>query len=276
MNALFDPQVPIDKFAEVLAESQAREDPSAGVVDRTVYAKKRNTSGFYDVPHSVYFYYIRVNTDGRLEVSHYFYPNVDPGDDPGDPAKWKPIPHTDAALREIITKLAINARPIKKATPTAPLRVRDPAISGERFENIQWEHKAYIAFFIDEVNWKFHEPPKTDAVVFITQGKDGQRGESNWSFFDAMNLDIEMPKNHSTETDLRSAIAFINHMKADDAARDIGRDALGNPLPGPRPTETQLFQFQMYLDVYFANGASKMTVILDPDGNNLGPPVAPP
>jgi hypothetical protein len=277
MNALFDPQVPVDRMAEFLAENQADDKAKAGIVDRSIYAPKRMTPGYMDVPYSVYFYYVRVNSDAQLEVTHYFYPNVDPDDDPSDPDNWNPIPHTDAALREIITKLALNARPIKRPAPGEQARVRYPPIDGYFFETIEWTHKSYVVFFVDEANWKFHQPPNSDPVVFITTGKDGKVGYPNWSFFDAMNFpDIEMPITGSTDTDERSAIAFINHLKANDDGRDIGEDDQGNPLPVPPPPERQLFQFQMYLKAKFTNGTSKMTVILDPDGTNLGPPVPPP
>ncbi|HST35082.1 MAG TPA: hypothetical protein VLK25_00420 [Allosphingosinicella sp.] len=276
MNELLDFTKPLYEAIIDLAASQADDAAKAGIVDRSIYAQKRNTGGYYDVPHSVYFYYVRVNTNGQLEVTHYFYPYVAPGDDPADHSKWNPIPHDRAVLEGIITALAQNARPIRRPRPGEQARVRYPPISGYRFENMEWEYKSYIVFFIDEVNWKFHKPPNTDPVVFITTGKDGKIGCPNWSFFDALDFDITMPIGDSVNTDERSAIAFINHMKADDLGRDVGEDASGNPIPGPRPTERQLFQFQMYLDVYFTNGTSKMTVILDPDGNNLGPPLPPP
>ena len=276
MVALFNPQVPVEKMAEELAESQSDRKAEAYDPKRSIYRPMRGEDGYKDPPHSVYFYYIRVNWDGRLEVDHYFYPHVEPGGDPGEPGDWKPIPHTDKALRDIITTLAKNARPGPRPRPGQQRRVRNPPKGRSRFENIEWEHKSYIVFFVDEVNWKFCKPPNADPVVFITEGKRRKFGKPNWSFFDAMEFDIQMPIDGTSDTDTRTAIAFINHMKADDHGRDIGRDAQGKPLPGTYPKETQLFQFQMYLEVLFSDGSSGMTVILDPDGNNLGPPIGPP
>lgn len=274
MTALFDPNVPVDRMAEVLAATQPDVDPKAGAAKRSIRNEKRGKTGYKDVPHSVYFYYLRVNRNGRLEVSHYFYPKVDPK----VPGKWLPIEHTKEELEKIIKMLAENARPIKKPKEEGEQkRVRNPAKDRYRFfKGIEWKHKSYVVFFLDELNWKFHKPPKSDPVVFITEEKDGKKGRPNWSFFDAMDFEIDMPVTGSEKTDKRSALAFINHMKASDAGRDVGRDSKGKPLPGPWPTETQPFQFQMYLEAYFADGLSKMTVILDPDGNNMGPPIGPP
>lgn len=237
---------------------------------RSIYREMRTKPGYTDPPHCIYFYYIRVDTDGRLVVDHYFYPNVDPGDDPADPANWKPIPHDEAALKAIITRLAVNARPLGN-----PPRTRDPARDPiGHFTQVEWTHKSYIVFFIDEVNWRCHERLNGDAVIFIEKA-GSQDWKPNWTFFDALQFDIDMPK-RTGGTDQRTAIAFINHMKADDAGRDIGEDAAGNPLPGPWPMERQKFQFLICLEVLFDNGSSHMTVILDPGGTNLGPPVPPP
>jgi hypothetical protein len=241
----------------------------AGAPNHDVYEQRLtdpNFPAFKAVPHMVYFYYVRVDNDGRLRVVHYRY--VD--GDINDPNTWQPIEYSEARLKPIVELLAKNAR------PGAP-RPRNPEPDpDENFENIEWNRKSYVAIFIDEANWKFHKFPHQDsAVVFITEPKNGVTGTENHAFFDAMDFEITMPINDPNapvaQFDERSAIVFINHMKRDERGTD-----LGHGLP-PGETEEQFFQFKLFLDVAFATGSGvPMTVILDPGGTNMGPPVPPP
>src|SRR5438128_2332665 len=153
MDEFVEPGESLDIQLEDLALKLAPD--AAGPTDplRSIYREMRTKPGYGDVPHCIYFYYIRVDTDGKLVVDHYFYPYVDLGHDPGDPHNWKPIPHDEIELKRIITELAVNARPVG-----TPPRTRDPAKEPiGHFEQIEWTHKSYVVFFIDEVNWQFHK-----------------------------------------------------------------------------------------------------------------------
>lgn len=238
---------------------RARQDDIAlrtGAPNHDVYESRlgAGTPGFTAVPHCMFFYYVRIDRDGRLRVAHYRY--VD--GDPEDPNTWQPIEYSRKRLEPLVESLARNARPsgLKDPRPDAE----------ENFQNILWNRKSYIAIFIDEANWKFHKFPAQDsAVVFITETKNGKTGTVNHSFFDAMDFEIDMPINGGPATDKRSAILFVNHMKGDDQGTDLGSGV------------SQLFQFKMFLDVAFASGSAvPMTVIFDPDGTNMGPPLGPP
>jgi hypothetical protein len=253
----------------LIDEYRARQNEiarKAGVDNHGIFEKRLGQTNFTDVPHIMLFYYVRIDNSGLLQVVHYRY--VD--GDIDHPETWQPIEHSEERLGPLIEKLASNARPSGPKIP-AP----DP---GGNFEDIKWDRKSYVAIFVDEANWQFHQAPNENpAVVFLTELKNGKTGAPNHSFFDAMDFKIRMPirrpKPGGPTSDLRSAIVFINHMKKDEKGTDIGKNEDGTDAG----EEQQFFQFEMFLDVAFASGKSApMTVIFDPGGTNMGPPVPPP
>lgn len=235
--------------------------------DSTIYQKRLTNPEFprfAGTPHILFFYYLRIDMDGRLRVDHYRY--VD--GDVLDPATWQPIEYSESNLREIVTRLAKNARP-GGPRPKRPPRDRDV-----NFENLEWNRKCYVAIYIEEANWKFHKfPVDNSAIMFVTTTQDGTVPAPNFSFFDAIDFEIEMPitrpRRNGPTSDSRSAIVFVNHLK---------RDAEGNALGGDNgEPEEQKFEFKMFVKVNFSQGDSApMTVIFDPGGTNMGPPVPPP
>ena len=254
MNELLDQARPLDDYIETLSERQ-QQALAVPVTNHGIGEGRLgdpNYPAFQAVPCSMYFYYVRLNSNGKLYVTHHFYPGGDPSD-PTNPGPWSPIPRDRQGLTDLVRELAIGAR-----LGTLP-------IIGNDFQNVEWHRKSYVAVFVDEVNWKLHRLTSGDpSIVFITEPKDGRTGTDNHSFFDAMDLDIEMPIAGTGATDIRSAVVFINHMKVDEAGNDL---QLG---------DTQFYQFKMFFDVAFASGAAGMTVIFDPGGTNEGPPLPPP
>lgn len=264
MNELLDIQKTLDDYLGDLTDRQQQAAARIGARNHGIDERRLGLPEFpkfQSVPHCLYFFYVRINSNGRLFITHHFYPGGDPNDrtNPADPSSWPEIPRTPEALTPILQKLALDARP-KRAK-------KYPKI-GDSFDKIRWCRKSYIAFFIDEANWTLHVKAGEPAVVFITDMKDGVAGAPNLSFFDALNLPITMPIRHpragGPTTDQRSAVVFVNHMKADEEGNDLGAE---NP---PR------YQFKMIFNVAFENKKKAMTVIFDPDGDNLGPPVPPP
>jgi hypothetical protein len=245
----------------LIGQFEARQNEIAlqtGKINHDIYEPRLGTPNFTDVPRCMFFFYLRVDTDGKLTVDHYFY--VD--GDKNDPETWQEIPYYAKDLNDLVQRLAVNARPLRKGDS----RVRDPEReAAHNFQGPDWTRRSYVAIFLDEANWKFHKFPDLDsAVVFITEEKNGKKGTENHSFFDAIDLPIEMPIAGGPAKDTRSAIVFINHMKGDEAGADLG--------DGVR----EFFQFKMFVDVTFASGPGvPMTVIFDPDGTNLGPPLQP-
>jgi len=201
-------------------------------------------------PYSMYFYYIRINSDGGLVVDHYFY--VD--GDINDPKTWNEISYDKTNLTNIVTRLVKNARP-------SGSQDNPPILTMERnFQNIKWQHKSCIAIYMDEAKWLFRKKTSGDsAVVFVV--KEGvKKGTPNHSFFDAIDLSIHPDGASGPE---RSAIVFMNHMKANKDGADL--------------QETERFEFKLLFDVQFASGGdAPMVVILDPGGETQGPSVPPP
>lgn len=239
----------------------------AGGINHDVYEKRLTDPNadkwpkFRLTPHSMYFYYVRINMDGRLVVDHYFY--VD--GDRYDPKTWKPIPYDEQGLTELVTKLAINARPSVQVADKNPRR----DASGD-FGKIPWRHISYIAIYFDEANWTLRKQAAgsgESAVTFVV--REGNKvGSPNQSFFDAIDLPITMPirrpKRGGPTEDERSAIVFVNHMKADEDGNDLG------------PKDNQKFVFKMILDVASASDDPPTVIIIDPGGENGGPSVPPP
>jgi len=254
MDELLDFRTPIDEAIADLADQQRNLAALSGLRDSSIDDPRLGTPGFYKIPCSIYFYYVRINSNGRVFVTHHFYPGGDPNDEnnPLNPADWPAIDRDPNRLTPILEMLAQDARP----SGTNAYKI------GSGFQNIEWRRKSYIAFFIDEANWTLHPQ---DGVTFITAPKDGVPGTPNHTFFDALYLPLTMRIGRGPAMDQRSAVVFINHMKADDA---------GNDLTEHDPP--QLFHFQMVFDVAIEGGANQMTVIFDPDGNNMGPPIGPP
>lgn len=214
-------------------------------------------------PHSMYFYYVRINADGRLLIDHYFY--VD--GDVTDPKTWEKIPHKEAGLRELVTRLAINARPIVQDEPRERI---PPRLRQGDLKKTKWRRKSYIAIFFDEANWILRKKPTdgSESVVTFIVKEGGKVGHPNNSFFDAIDLAIPMPIRHprpgGPKQDTRSAIVFVNHMKRDEDGNELGN-------------EEQDFVFKIIVNVNAAISDDPPTVfIIDPGGTNGGPSVPPP
>jgi hypothetical protein len=247
-------------FIGLLADERVKFAVREGVTNHGVYEERLSATpnpvqNFDYVPRCMYFYYVRIDASGKLKISHFFH--VD--GDINDKSTWQPIPYDRATLETIVQTLAKNAR---RLAPTAP-----PPLPQINFKNIVWDRKGYIAIFVDEANWSFHEKGNTQPAVIFDPAKGSVE---NHSFFDAMNMRITMPVRRPPGTDTRSAIVFVNHLKEDEAGTD-----LGSGLPAGQ-IKTENFQFEMFLSVAFADGTdAPMTVIFDPGGTNQGPPEMP-
>jgi len=218
--------------------------PAPALAPDSVYQEKLRAippvAGFDKVPHTVHFYYVRIDTDGKLRVNHYTH------------ALAHPIPPDTIGM--VVQQLVDNVRGSNLNPPPDPQT---------NFQGIEWRRKSYIAIFVDEENWSIHKNgAPIDGIRFVTNLPGTT---PNHTFFDAVDLLVDVVNKTSGHPSKRSAIAFINHMKGDAIGNDIGQ--------GVR----QLFKFEIVFDVKFADGtAAPMTVIFDPDGTNLGPPVGPP
>lgn len=243
-----------DNLADFIEGQLLRERAAAlsgNEYNEDVYKKrlKAGETGYRYIPRIIYFYYVALDPQGALKVAHYW----DVIGNRADPRTWDPIDY--AALPDRLRALGVNAR--------RELAAQNPAPDGYNFSDIKWERISYVAFLFDEPRWKFHRnDDDISPVIFSTRIKGGKRGTKNHTFFDATDYDLPMPLESGTGTDSRSAIAFINHMKGDE---------FGNKVD-----TKQYFHFNLYLKVSFAGGTeAPLTVIFDPGGTNLGPPLEP-
>jgi hypothetical protein len=248
---------PLEAYVE---DFTARQDTSAaqvGDVNFPVHDQRLGLPEDYPnhqkVPRSIYFYYLSLNSNGGLDVRHYFYPGGDHTSttNPVNPNDWPDIPNTDEALVPILKNLIANARAKGNAYP----------LLGSGLQGIEWYRKSYFVLFIDEETWSLHQDSATgqSAVLFVTNQQEGKYGTPNHSFFDGRNLTVRMPGEEP-----RSGFVCINHMKRDAAGEDL------------RTNDKQVYVFKLFFNVEFVTGETPLTVIFDPDGTNLGPPLGPP
>jgi hypothetical protein len=256
LSALFEapspPKVRTSARAAALPGLPALPAVSVTPNNDDIFTPKFGLPGYDYAPRMIYFYYISVNDSGSLRVSHYEYHEDDPVY-PNDPVlKWKEIPRNRPDLEKICLTLAMNARS----------RGSSPPESGTNFKRVRWSHVSYIMAFFDEPHWNLRRKPSDGSCVLFLTRKGSSDFIPNHSFYDA--LDLEVP---FSPTDIRSAVAFINHLKRDDQGTTLGADGV---------TETQDFQFNLLLSVNFEDGTSSpMDIIIDPGGTNQGPPVEP-
>ena len=217
--------------------SNTRKGINHDVYEKRLTKTPNPTPGFTYVPKCIYFYYVRIDNDGKVKVNHYLWP-----DKPVN--QWVSIPHADVPTH--MKTMALNAR----ASGQNP-----PRLGTNNFEPIPWEYRSYIAIFVDELNWKFvRRENDHPSVVF-----NPDEGESNHTFFDAADCSLMMPNNSTGVDDERWGIYFINHMKGSDGF-DLGEDP-------------ESFKFNMNFRVEYANtGGDGAYITFDPGGTNQGPP----
>lgn len=241
------PIAPVTQIDRVI-EDQIKEATDAAEFikqDRSIYKQILQEPDKYS-PHSIYFFYMRINENGALNVDHYFYFDGPPD----DPTKWAMIPY--GMVGDKIKELASNGRPGNHN----PLPLPD-----HNFENIVFRRKSYVAFFLDEANWSFHKR-QAQLGRFAMVFNETKAGDKNYSFYDAMDLSFLMD-NSSGGQSIRTGVVLINHM--------IGKD--GKPLPAG---DEQKFHFDMFFDVEFATpNQQRLVVVFDPTGTNQGPPEQP-
>lgn len=208
-------------------------------------------------PYCMYFYYLRIDQDGMLRVTHYYF------NDASDPIK---------NLDQLITAIAIFARTQRW---DGSLGKRPEMLRFANFKHIEYNRISYVVYFLDEANWDFLLDNGKPVVPFHVK-KGSQPCEPNYSFYDANVYPIEMPK--SATSDTRHALVMTNLMQNKDGKTLTKEDG------------EQHFAFDLLLRVKFANANEydqngqpmpdtddrRLTVNFDPGGTNLGPPIPPP
>ncbi|MGZ8284687.1 MAG: hypothetical protein ACXW27_02390 [Allosphingosinicella sp.] len=235
-------------YVDGLIASRDKAFVDQGLVNYDIFEPRltAGTTNYTYFPRYMYFLYLRLNDNGKLKVSHFYYVEGDRT----KPDTWPVIPYSKLGFETILRKLALNARSAKPIDP--------PPCDQINFKDILWRRKSYIVFFLDEPHWAFSKKDSTKSpLVFLTE-KNGKWVE-NYTFFDAMELDVKL-----SDTESGTAILFVNHMKADESGVDLG------------PGERRDYQFNMFLKVMFEDGTdAPIDIIIDPGGTNQGPPLDP-
>jgi hypothetical protein len=153
---------------------------------------------------------------------------------------------------------------------------------GDDFMDMVWKHRSYVVFIMDEPGWEFYKLKGPDQITDISPIVfNVEKGsEANKSFFDGQDITVSLPskEDHNIKEN-RSGFCFVNHFRADELGRIIGKDSHGNVIldsSGKPVPEIQKFVFDMYLKAKFENKNSKpLTIIFDPGTQNDGPPLEP-
>lgn len=208
-------------------------------------------------PHSIWFYYKRVNTDGSILLREYIVKENSP--------------ISNGQMKSKVRDLALNAR--------FPLRDQNPRPTGNNnFTKIEIDRICYFVIFVDEQNWEFQKDSQGNPIVLFKQtDPDNKPCRPNYSFFKA-----EAFKTNMGGGDIRESLAMVNYLK---------RNAVGDELiAAPVDDHKHRWFFDYPQRVRFmlpdttddegnsmsqSSEQSKLTVMIDPGGNNLGPPKDP-
>lgn len=136
----------------------------------------------------------------------------------------------------------------QSSTPT-------PAYVGKNFQDLTWRFPCYFTIVLDINGWDFHWGPAAgDDPITFRQFK-GAAGpfDPNHAFYNAERRIVAG----------RAAVRCINFLKADAAGTDMGA------LPPKK------YSFDINVLTPFVSGGTPLKVIIDPDGQNQGPPSVP-
>lgn len=207
------------------------------------------------VPHpicTIFFVYMRFNRDGAFVANQYFYEgtagvSIDPALDIAKPN----------CLGWFIKDMALSSRPSGPHNPLyKPLQDR---LSGIQFPS----HYSYCVFFMDDLHWKYLERYPGVPTINFQSAKDGQTYDFHpYAFVDPVLMNVEMPIYHSSDSDMRQAAVMTNtmHNKYNKELAD---------------KEKESFCFDLRMRVHYAGSTDGVTLVIDPTGDNMGPPGAP-
>ncbi len=190
----------------------------------------------YKAPKGLYFIYMHVASAGHLGVRQLF-----------DPAPGPDLPGIKAAEKALYA--SAKAGNSHKTN----------------FEDMVWRGPCWITMVIDNPGWEFYSENfhNHDPMIFRKSKEVIENGHpvpkefhENWSFYDALKFVLDGGSGG------RSAVRCINYFKFDQDGNDIGTGQSRN------------YCFELYLQVpfYTRGRTQKVTILIDPDGQNQGPP----
>jgi hypothetical protein len=129
---------------------------------------------------------------------------------------------------------------------------------GRNFRDLVWREACYLTVVIDAPGWQFSwgRGDVGDPIIFLGQKDFSEAAISqrrfydpNYSFLDAVAVDAAGA----------NGVRCINHFKQDAEGIAIG------------PGQARRYCFEIYIEVPFASEPERISVVIDPDGQNQGP-----
>ncbi len=202
------------------------------------------------VPHTIFFSYMRFNEDGTFQSSHWFHHDAH-NEIPAD------LDHTKkGSLGYYIRDMALHARS-KNNTPNT-YKPWPGRLDKFDFPN----YYSHCIFFMDDLNWEFLLDKKKRPVIKFNDKKDGKTYSKHDHAFSSTTLaKMPMPNRRTGLEDFRQAAIMINRM----------HDKNNKPLK-----KLESFSFDLWMRVRYAGSTAGLTLIIDPGGDNQGPPSPPP
>ncbi|MEO1046111.1 MAG: hypothetical protein AAFX04_11780 [Pseudomonadota bacterium] len=192
-------------------------------------------------PKVLFLYYIYMDEFNNMIVRHFIF-------DEGRPI----APGYD--LDKCIDFTVISAE-------NAIFHPDDPLLDGVfasrevNFENIVFKEKCYVALVLGNPNWRFHsELNGKSAIKFVYEDELGNFYGPNNHFRDGKDILVDLSQHGAG--DYRSGFCMINHI-----------------VDGPGPISK--FKFDIFVNILFGvggKGSAEKTIIIDPTGENQGPP----
>ena len=199
-------------------------------------------------PKAVFFVYMRLNNDGSFAVYRYYYE----GD--GTLITSDLDPNIKGSVGYYAKEMAMYARP---STPN------DGRFEyhGRGLENFMFPSRySYCVFFMDDIHWKFLLDGNGKPVVVFNGNKGGSKFDKHDKAFTTPELLlIDMPIFRTPDSDTRQAFAMINRMR-NDKDKDL------------KEGEIEHYCFDIWMRVHYAGSTNGLTLIIDPTGDNQGPP----
>ncbi len=225
-----------------------------------VFTPKIGHGNFSRVPKILYFYKLSVDQGGKFEMSSYFFHNGK-ADDSWDKIRSSEVaeitPHSasggqgsiDSAIEQIAQIAHSDNGSSEWRLENAPWK-KPPA---DTLNSFRWKGQCYVAFTFDDPAWQIAPGGAACPAIFFDNGKAGG-SFGNHTFFDAHEQKVKV------DGRANNVICLVNHLKKDGPGNDLGN------------LERQSFKFNIRADVALADGSGTVRVIIDPDGENEGPP----
>lgn len=220
-------------------------------------------------PHSIFFCYLSLNSNGTLKSSIYVMRwknesesrQIDNGRGEGNSSE----------VAYFLRILAIHARSGRGGVKSFGATADRPAfevefIPGEINGDIDFlQRYSWCAYFVDVPYWEFLGIGHDKAAIKFHEIKEKTPFHNpKYAFTDSDLYNIGMPRDILGHKSPRECAVMINRMHDQDNI--------------PRTTESEIekFSFDLVIRVYFEYSSNGVTMLIDPGGDNPGPPAPPP